>query len=152
MGVAVKAAVTAPAAPPPPPPPPPPTTSLFTLSPAAVAAGYYTYPPAAALARASDATLASLPRFVIGRTSIGEIAWLRPVDVRGVDVQASVTLEHGRVAVDRSTPSLNAPALVTFFNMLPPDAASAAAFEARLRRATERAGGDGLRGRGGSGV
>lgn len=139
--VVVAATAAAPTAITRPPSPPPDTAPSFTLTPAATVAGFYTYPSAAALSRAPSSTLTSLPRFTIGRNAIGEIAWLRPVDVRGLDVQTAVSLERGRVAVNATShPTLNSPALVTFFNMAPPAGGDAAAFEARLRRATERAG------------
>jgi hypothetical protein len=71
-------------------------------------AGYATFPPLPALARLSDAALSSLPRFAVSRPGVGDIQWLKPVDVRGVVVGEGVVLERGRAGVVaeglRSTP------------------------------------------------
>lgn len=119
--------------------PPPRSSTAPRLAPGALDAGYATFPPLPALARLSDAALSSLPRFAVSRPGVGDIQWLKPVDVRGVVVGEGVVLERGRAGVVaeglRSTP-----ALVTFVGMLPPPGADAAQFEARLRKAIARAG------------
>lgn len=40
-----------------------------------------------------------MPRLVVGRAGIGEIAFLYPVDLRGLDLDATVSLERGRFAL-----------------------------------------------------
>jgi hypothetical protein len=123
----------------------PPAAPAATVATAATAPSlpspplFYTHPSLTALARLPATTLASLPRFVAGRAGVGEIVWLKPVDVRGLDVASAVALERGRVAVTPGTGLARAPALVTFYGMMAP-AGGEAAYEARLRRATERAG------------
>lgn len=61
--------------------------------------GYYTVPSMRRLRRMTDAELRAVPRLVVGRQGVGEIAFLYPVDLLGVDLDAAVALERGRFAL-----------------------------------------------------
>jgi hypothetical protein len=103
----------------------------------------------------TDAELAAVPRFVIGRRGVGEIAFLYPVDLVGADLDAAVVLERGRAALypaatgadARRRPAvgagLNQPALVTFRSVRvrdPNDRRLVDAFKGRLLQAAARLG------------
>jgi hypothetical protein len=108
--------------------------------------GWYTVPDLASLAALPDpdTALAALPHFMVGRADVGELSFLAPVDVRGLDVAAVLTIEPGQVTAyagwagdgyssaapvdeERGRPpkpargsGLNHPALVTLRGMRPP--------------------------------
>ena len=110
---------------------------------------WFTVPPLASLAALPDpaTALAALPGFSVGRTGVGEVAFLAPVDVRGLDMGAVLTIQPGQVTaydgwaeeggggdLGADTPrrrvkprpgaGLNAPALVTLRGMRPPPSSS----------------------------
>ncbi|KDD75217.1 hypothetical protein H632_c804p0, partial [Helicosporidium sp. ATCC 50920] len=70
--------------------------------------------------------LAAVPHFVVGRKGLGEVLFLKPVDLRFADVAASVDIQRGRVSVrpvrrDGSAQArgtgINQPALLVFREM-----------------------------------
>lgn len=108
----------------------------------------------------------TVPRLVVGRTGVGELAFLYPVDLRGLDLDKAVLLERGRFALYPVQPSsvgtnvkctaassrrrpppgegLNVPAIVTLRRMRvrdPNDRRAVEAFRGRLLAAALRMGG-----------
>ncbi|KAK4537292.1 hypothetical protein CDCA_CDCA11G3317 [Cyanidium caldarium] len=86
--------------------------------------GYYTVPDMDTLRRLPDAQLAAVHDLVIGRHEVGEIRWLQPVDVRGLDLDRDVELEPRQVtlypdAARRPPPGhgLNRPARIRLLNV-----------------------------------
>ena len=64
--------------------------------------GYSTQPSLqqlAALAREDPALLASVANFVVSLKGTGQIRWLQPVDLRGLDLDETVHLSQGTVEV-----------------------------------------------------
>ena len=64
--------------------------------------GYSTQPSLqqlAALAREDPELLASVANFVVGLKGVGQIRWLQPVDLRGLDLDEIVHLSQGTVEV-----------------------------------------------------
>ena len=64
--------------------------------------GYSTQPSLqqlAALAREDPALLASVANFVVSLKGIGQVRWLQPVDLRGLDLDQIVHLTQGTVEV-----------------------------------------------------
>ena len=53
----------------------------------------------AAMARTDPQSLTRVANFTIGRQRMGQIRWLDPVDVRGLDVDATVRLSKDTVEV-----------------------------------------------------
>jgi acyl carrier protein len=112
--------------------------------------GYFTVPSARRLARLTDAQLAAVPRFVVGRAGVGEVAFLYPVDLRGADLDAAVRIERGAIALyppgaRRPPPGggLDQPALLTYrriFMRGAPGRRAEAAFRGRLLQACVRLG------------
>ncbi|KAL4457257.1 hypothetical protein ABPG75_012122 [Micractinium tetrahymenae] len=127
---------------------------------------FFTVPSIRQLARASDEQLKAVHRFVIGRKDLGEVAFLYPVDLRGLDLDQLISIERGSIdlypapagsntngdkavaAAARKLPppgrGLNQPALLTFRRMAvkkPDDQKLVAAFKKRLQEASERMGG-----------
>jgi acyl carrier protein len=138
----------APAAPPPvqlsPSGPPNPLAPVLTKP------GYFTVPSVRRMQRMSTSQLRALPRFVVGRAGVGEVAFLYPVDVAGADLDAAVHIERGAVALypleKRRPPpgeGLNQPALLTLKKMHARGGRGGrgeAAFRGRLLQACARAG------------
>ncbi|KFM26371.1 Nuclear pore complex protein Nup98-Nup96 [Auxenochlorella protothecoides] len=112
-----------------------------------------------------DATLAGLlPRltrpdyytFVVGRRGLGSVAWLEPVDVRGLDLDDVITISRGGVEVYLEGPAkppvgagLNRPAEVTMLKIFKTDkatgqpvtnAAAVESFTRKLKRVTAEQG------------
>lgn len=113
--------------------------------------GYYTVPSLKRLARLSDSELRQVPRFVIGRQGVGEVAFLYPVDLWRVDLNSIVCIERGHIVVypspmNRPMPGfgLNQPALLTFKHVNPrgsnPSSSTIAAFRGMLYQAAARLG------------
>ena len=64
--------------------------------------GYATQPSLqqlAALAAQDPALLASVSNFVVAREDKGQVRWLQPVDVRGLDLDSIITVDTGVVEV-----------------------------------------------------
>ncbi len=53
----------------------------------------------AAMARDDPACLGEVSNFCVGRRSVGSVRWLEPVDVRGLDLDATVQLSKGSIEV-----------------------------------------------------
>lgn len=87
--------------------------------------GYFTVPSLRRLQVMSDDQLESLPRFVIGRIGVGEIAFLYPVDVRNANLDEIVRIERGRISLYAGAKmpdigrGLNQPALMTLKKIFP---------------------------------
>ncbi|PRW57893.1 type I polyketide synthase [Chlorella sorokiniana] len=72
--------------------------------------GYFTVPSMERLACMSDAELRAVPRLVIGRSGVGEIAYLYPVNLLDADLDEIVSIERGRIALyPNRTPPTPAP-------------------------------------------
>lgn len=88
--------------------------------------GYFTAPSIRRLQHMSDDELAAVPRFVIGRANVGEVAFLYPVDLRGANLDKIVSIERGNISLypaegSRAAPGcgLNQPALLTYRHIYP---------------------------------
>lgn len=81
--------------------------------------GFYTIPSMSELAALTMMELQRVEGFTVGRKGYGEITWLDPVDVRGLDLDMVVDIQRGEVAVypEREADQLNAPARVTLKGM-----------------------------------
>ncbi|KAK2078505.1 hypothetical protein QBZ16_003345 [Prototheca wickerhamii] len=129
------------------------------LPPTLTRAEYYTTPSAselASLAREDPGALAALPEFVVGRRGLGSVRWLEPVDVRGLDLDAIVSISRGSVEVYLEGPDkppvgtgLNRPAEVTMLRVHKMDRATGQptadpaaldAFARKLRRVSAEQG------------
>lgn len=80
---------------------------------------YYCSPTLEEMAVLNENDLAALDRFIIGRRGIGEIRYLYPVDVRGIDLDDSVTIKKGSIQVAgpqsrQPGRGLNQPAILVF--------------------------------------
>lgn len=104
---------------------------------------YFTVPSIDYLRQLPDGELAAVDRFVIGREDIGEVLFLRPVDLRGLDLDSLIDIEKGKIALypepSAAKPppgqGLNMPALLTFRRMVVKqkgDAKVVAKFKQRL--------------------
>lgn len=105
--------------------------------------GYFTLPPINLLRRLPDGELAYVERFVIGREDIGEVLFINPVDLRGLDLDSIIDIEKGKIALYPESSAkkpppgegLNMPALLTFRRMVvkqKEDAKAVAKFKQRL--------------------
>lgn len=43
--------------------------------------------------------LAAVPNFTVGRRNFGTVRWLQPADVRGLNLESTVSIDHGAVSV-----------------------------------------------------
>ncbi|KAK9829172.1 hypothetical protein WJX72_004291 [[Myrmecia] bisecta] len=113
---------------------------------------YFTVPPIKRLRRMTNAQLESVPRFVVGKEDTGEVMLINNVNLLGLDLDAIVDIEKGRVQVyglagGPGIPpigqGLNGPAMLTFrrMHMKQKDAKSLERFAAKLREHSARAGG-----------
>lgn len=77
----------------------------------------------AELASRTMKELQSVESFTIGRKGFGEIQWIEPVDVRGLDLDLVVDIQKGEIAVypDREADQLDAPARITLEGMYKKD-------------------------------
>jgi hypothetical protein len=75
------------------------------------------------LVQKKEDVLQALDRFVIGKKDVGEVAFIGPVDVRGLHLDGIIEIEKGRIQVyglpgGAQHPAvgqgLNQPALLTF--------------------------------------
>ena len=94
--------------------------------------GYFTVPGIKQLQRMRDEELTTVQRFVIGREDTGEIMFLKPVDLRGVNLDSLIEIEKGKIlmypervveggaATAKPPPGegLNNPAMLTFRRMI----------------------------------
>ena len=105
-------------------------------------------PSLAELSKMPRQALSRIEDFKIGRIDVGEIAFLEPVDVEGIDFDRLVTIEKGKMSVyagvdkPAAGAGLNKPALLTFKRMMPKskDANSQAEFHDKLVKAAARMG------------
>jgi Nucleoporin autopeptidase len=58
---------------------------------------YYTIPPLNQLQQLSDAELARVEQFVVGRHLVGTVEFTEPTDVRGLDLDRIVFFKRGEV-------------------------------------------------------
>ncbi|KAL6777466.1 NUP189 [Auxenochlorella protothecoides x Auxenochlorella symbiontica] len=136
-----------------------PDATLAGLLPRLTRPDYYTVPSLAELAaaaRSDPAAAAAVPEFVIGRRGLGSVAWLEPVDVRGLDLDDVITISRGGVEVYLEGPAkppvgagLNRPAEVTMLKIFKTDkatgqpvtnAAAVESFTRKLKRVTAEQG------------
>ena len=94
--------------------------------------GYFTVPGIKLLRRMTDEELLTVERFVIGREDTGEVMFLNPVDLCGVNLDSVIEIEKGKiilypdstavgtVAATKPPPGegLNTPAMLTFRRMI----------------------------------
>lgn len=85
--------------------------------------GFYTIPSSSELASKTMKELQSVEGFTVGREGFGEIKWIEPVDVRGLDLNIAVDIQRGEVAVfpERDAYQLDARARVTLKGMYKKD-------------------------------
>lgn len=85
--------------------------------------GFYTVPSLSELATMTMKELQAVEGFTVGRDGYGEIKWVEPVDVRGLDLDNVVDIQRGEVAVypDRDAYQLDSPAVVTLIGMYKKD-------------------------------
>lgn len=79
----------------------------------------FTVPSVRNLQRMTDDQLANVPRFVIGKKGMGEIAFLYPVNLLNVDLHSAAKFERGRISISSSYDGLDRPALLTFRQIYP---------------------------------
>lgn len=114
--------------------------------------GFFAIPPLRRLQSLSDTELAAVSGVVIGRDAVGEIAFLKPVNLLDADLDAIVAVERGRISLygtrrPEKPPhgsGLNQPAMLTFRRMTvrrPNDRREVEAFRGRLMEASLRLGG-----------
>ena len=118
--------------------------------------GFFVVPPLRRLQSLPDAELAAMSGVVIGLDGVGEIAFLKPVNLLDADLDAIVALERGRISLYAPAPGsrpaekpphgsgLNQPAMLTFRRMTvrrPNDRREVEAFRGRLMEASLRLGG-----------
>eukprot|EP00890_Picochlorum_soloecismus_P001111 jgi/Picsp_1/1/NSC_00001-R1 len=110
--------------------------------------GYYCQPTLEELLHCADKDLATVDRFVIGRTGVGEIRFLYPVDIRGLDLGKCVEIQKGQIFLrgpESLSPGmgLNQPAILVFkggSKRLFGSKYSRRTIKMRLRDACERSG------------
>jgi len=117
--------------------------------------GYSMTPSFEDLKAMSEADLAAVSNFVVEREGFGSVAWDGAVDVRGIDLDRVISIEHKDVAVydaeeaEGTKPpvgsKLNRPAVITMCKVFPkndsastPDAKSK--FERKLAKTTKKMG------------
>lgn len=85
--------------------------------------GFYTVPTMAELASRTMKELQSVEGFTVGREGFGEIRWVEPVDVRGLDLDSVVDIQRGEVAVfpDQDASQLDTAAVITLERMYKKD-------------------------------
>lgn len=81
--------------------------------------GFYTVPSIAELASRTMRELQSVENFTVGREGYGEVTWIEPVDVRGLNLDDVVDIQRGEIAIypDREASQLDAPAIVSMEGM-----------------------------------
>ena len=99
--------------------------------------GYVISPSMHTLSTMSESELASVTNFSIERVGIGSIAWDGAVDIRGVDLDAIITIKPKDVSVYEKQEELgtkpmegsklNRPAIITFHEVFPKDGPGASA-------------------------
>jgi nuclear pore complex protein Nup98-Nup96 len=131
-------------------------TDGFSEMPKLTKDGYYTAPSVDSLATMSSEQLSAVSRFTVGRKGIGNVLFLEPTDVRGLDIDNIVEFEPGEIVVypdEHYKPpvgrGLNKPARVTLQKLFPLDKAtgrrkvddaSLARYEAKIRKSTQKLG------------
>lgn len=104
----------------------------------------FTVPSMRNLQRMTDDQLAAVPRFVIGKKGLGEIAFLYPVNLLNVDLGSAVKFERGRISIASSCDGLDRPALLTFRQIYPKQKLQGLALEgftSRLDKKSTKMGG-----------
>lgn len=103
--------------------------------------GYTTTPSLSEMASRSEADLAALSAFSVSRDGYGSVAWEGTVDVRGIDLDSIVSIEHQDVAVYEdqeaagTKPSvgekLNRPAVISLYKTFAPKGGANASAEVK---------------------
>ena len=106
---------------------------------------YYTRPDIDALKKWSSYDLANVSNFAVVRKGFGEIRWDESVDVRGINLNDIIEIEHGSVSVYTNTldkPSigscLNKPATIILEGIKPKNGISLEQWESRLKKTNEK--------------
>lgn len=94
---------------------------------------YYSYPSEKELNQMSDSDLSNIENFIIGKHGVGEIRFLCPVDLRGIDLGSSVVITKRSMSLhgernENPGDGMNQPALLVFRG------ASRKAFASPLKR------------------
>jgi len=121
-----------------------------SLVPKLTRSGYAVVPSLEEMESMSEAELATVPGFTISRAGIGSVSWDGSVDVRGVDLDEIVTINHKDVGVydeaerNGTKPEvgdkLNRRAVITMFDVFPKEGSDAAAiekFERKIAKSTK---------------
>lgn len=84
---------------------------------------YYTVPSISELSARTMTELQRVENFTVGRKGYGEISWVEPVDVRGLDLDVVVDIQRGEFAVypEREAHQLDAHARVKLEGMFKKD-------------------------------
>ncbi|KAJ1425284.1 hypothetical protein B484DRAFT_330880, partial [Ochromonadaceae sp. CCMP2298] len=95
-----------------------------SLVPTLTRAGYYCSPDISVLATFTSGELAQVKGFSVFRPNVGKIEWAGETDVRGLDLDRAVKIEHKEVFVyeEEAPPQgtgLNKPATVTLCRVFP---------------------------------
>lgn len=113
---------------------------------------YFTIPSLEDLRQMTPEQLSAVPNFTVGRQSVGQVTWVSPTDVRGLNLDSIVQFKPKEVTVypdDSNKPQhghgLNKPAIVTLQGIFPfdkdgrkrTDEVSILKFEEKLRRRLE---------------
>ena len=81
--------------------------------------GYYTVPSIKRLARMTDKELEAVPRFVIGKKALGEVAFMYPVNLLDASLDDGIEIRRGRIKLLAHQLSFHGPALLTFRQIFP---------------------------------
>ena len=122
-----------------------------SLVPKLTKSDYAVVPSLDEMASMSEADLATVSSFTVIRAGVGSVSWEGSVDVRGVDLDEAISINHRDVAVyetaeaNGTKPSvgtkLNRPAVITMYNILPKEGSDAEAiekFKQRIEKSTKR--------------
>mmetsp|Transcript_23033 Transcript_23033/g.78466 ORF Transcript_23033/g.78466 Transcript_23033/m.78466 type:complete len:868 (-) Transcript_23033:3378-5981(-) len=91
--------------------------------------GYYTIPSCEKLAQLANASqLHAVPNFTVGCTDYGQVRWLSPTDIRGINLDHIIKFEKNAVHVypeasnkPKRGHGLNKPAEITLYNVFKTD-------------------------------
>ena len=106
---------------------------------------YYTRPDIDVLKKWSNYDLANVSNFTVVRKGFGEIRWDEPVDVRNINLNDILEIEHGSVSVYTNSldkppvgSGLNKPATIILEGIKPKNGISLEQWENRLKKTNEK--------------
>ena len=126
--------------------------SCDDITPKLTLAGYVVSPTLEEMKSMTENDLSAVSGFTAARGSVGSVRWDDSVDVRGIDLDDIISIEHGLVTVyaeqakqgtvPKIGEALNRPAVVTMLNVFPDAGRDAKEFQRELEKHATHCGAD----------